>query len=669
MAIPELLDTSLRLTDAIYYGQNSAGGASVPSTRQINTTAPLTGGGDLSADRTLALTTSPVGQVPVGVTRALITTQPLRIAGSGSADLSADRTLTLTTSPAADTTVVGTARQLLATSPVRIAGTGVADLSADRTISVLPFTGAVDGIVTHNPSGVQGKFLKDDNTWATSAVAGVSDITANAPLTASSSTGSVTLDVDVVSLSENGVAPAIGTATGTKCLTDTNPPTWATPGLGGYVRLQGSTPGTADVGSAHIDGTLITQDNVVAGNSALLGGGFVGAIESVNNASTNYVLRGRSAATSFGPFVRLERSRGTVSAPTVTQNNDELGGLFALGYNSGGGFSGSITSGMHIKADGNATASEQPTYLDLIAGSVGSNTYGRLSSAGLLIKPGAVSSSDRATSTLEVEGSFGLDLVSKTSNFTAGTDVFYNVDATGGDITITLPSAVGVDNRIYGFQRVDSTANRVVFSGSINGVAGFDMDQTESIIIQSDGSNWYRKTFRSHAPYTRMNVNTSTAVSGTTTKTSFSQTVTLDRHQRSLSGETFLTAQFFAAGQYSTHGSGTNNITFYLRDNTPQDVLESRTLTLTNSLSNEIWTFRASVLLNTPSNIRIIEGEVIFYDSTGDKRSVMLESVPVYTAANVYTLSCGVQWSNTNAGNSIDQRRLTMNTFEGYMSF
>ena len=30
-------------------------GGTVPSTRKINTTAPLTGGGDLSADRTLAI--------------------------------------------------------------------------------------------------------------------------------------------------------------------------------------------------------------------------------------------------------------------------------------------------------------------------------------------------------------------------------------------------------------------------------------------------------------------------------------------------------------------------------------------------------------------------------------------------------------------------------------
>ena len=71
-------------------GGAGAGAGGVATTRAINTTAPLTGGGDLSADRTLALTTSPASQTPVGVTRSVATTAPL----SGGGDLSADRTLT-----------------------------------------------------------------------------------------------------------------------------------------------------------------------------------------------------------------------------------------------------------------------------------------------------------------------------------------------------------------------------------------------------------------------------------------------------------------------------------------------------------------------------------------------------------------------------------------------
>lgn len=76
----------------------------VPAARTIATTPPLTGGGDLSANRTLALTTSPAGQTPVGVTRTLSTTAPLTIGGGASADLSADRTLAIS---AATTSAAG----------------------------------------------------------------------------------------------------------------------------------------------------------------------------------------------------------------------------------------------------------------------------------------------------------------------------------------------------------------------------------------------------------------------------------------------------------------------------------------------------------------------------------------------------------------------------------
>lgn len=97
-------------------------------TRTISTTAPLTGGGDLSANRTLALTTSPVSQTPVGVTRTISTTAPI----TGGGDLSADRTLALTTSPASGSVAVATGRLINTTAPI----TGGGDLSADRTIAL-----------------------------------------------------------------------------------------------------------------------------------------------------------------------------------------------------------------------------------------------------------------------------------------------------------------------------------------------------------------------------------------------------------------------------------------------------------------------------------------------------------------------------------------------------
>jgi hypothetical protein len=68
-------------------------GAGVPATRLVNTTAPLSGGGDLSADRTLSVSTSPSSGSAVGTGRMINTTAPL----TGGGDLSADRTLAAST--------------------------------------------------------------------------------------------------------------------------------------------------------------------------------------------------------------------------------------------------------------------------------------------------------------------------------------------------------------------------------------------------------------------------------------------------------------------------------------------------------------------------------------------------------------------------------------------
>lgn len=79
----------------IFFGSGGSGSSAVPDTRLINTTAPLTGGGDLTADRTLAVslaTSSAVGVVkPDGTT--------ITVDGTGK--------LTAVTSPSVAVGVIG----------------------------------------------------------------------------------------------------------------------------------------------------------------------------------------------------------------------------------------------------------------------------------------------------------------------------------------------------------------------------------------------------------------------------------------------------------------------------------------------------------------------------------------------------------------------------------
>lgn len=137
----------------------------VPVTRTISTTAPLTGGGDLSANRTLGITQSGVAtdgylstadwntfNNKVAATRSILTTAPL----TGGGNLSADRTLSM---PAATTVVdgyltsgnfttfnnkVSGTRAINTTSPL----TGGGDLSADRTFAIPVATSGANGYLS-----------------------------------------------------------------------------------------------------------------------------------------------------------------------------------------------------------------------------------------------------------------------------------------------------------------------------------------------------------------------------------------------------------------------------------------------------------------------------------------------------------------------------------------
>lgn len=149
--------------------QSPSGSATVVGTgRAINTSGALTGGGDLSVDRTLTVTTSPVSAgTVVGTGRVMNTTSPLRIDGGASADFSADRTLSVNdattlvkgvvqvgtnvsvssgvisvpTSPSG--VPVGTVRAVNTTTPL----TGGGDLSTDLLLAISDATTISKGIV------------------------------------------------------------------------------------------------------------------------------------------------------------------------------------------------------------------------------------------------------------------------------------------------------------------------------------------------------------------------------------------------------------------------------------------------------------------------------------------------------------------------------------------
>jgi len=91
---------------------------------------------------------------------------------------------------------------------------------------------------------------------------------------------------------------------------------------------------------------------------------------------------------------------------------------------------------------------------------------------------------------------FTTGIVSKNANYIlTATDYMVTVDSSGGPVTITLPTAVGIDGRHYLVKKISSDANAVTLEG--DGVETIDGDLNQQMSVQwvaievvSDGANW-----------------------------------------------------------------------------------------------------------------------------------------------------------------------------------
>jgi len=96
-------------------------------------------------------------------------------------------------------------------------------------------------------------------------------------------------------------------------------------------------------------------------------------------------------------------------------------------------------------------------------------------------------------STFTVNGSFATAIKTVTANYTATeSDNTILVNASGGAVTVTLPSPSGIAGRWYNIKKIDSSVNAVTVSGSIEGASSYTLAlQYKYVRVQTDGSAWY----------------------------------------------------------------------------------------------------------------------------------------------------------------------------------
>jgi hypothetical protein len=99
--------------------------------------------------------------------------------------------------------------------------------------------------------------------------------------------------------------------------------------------------------------------------------------------------------------------------------------------------------------------------------------------------------------TTDVRAPEVISVVTKTANYTLVlTDGVVLVDATSGDLTMTLPTAASAINRVFYIKKIDSSSNSVTIDA--NGSETIDDSLTCIITMQydcpklvSDGTEWW----------------------------------------------------------------------------------------------------------------------------------------------------------------------------------
>ncbi|MCX6210140.1 MAG: hypothetical protein NTZ59_11765, partial [Bacteroidetes bacterium] len=216
--------------------------------------------------------------------------------------------------------------------------------------------------------------------------------------------------------------------------------------------------------------------------------------------TTQFVLDGATSGYT-GDFRALLQSTTTNGAGMIFGESTSSES-YIIRY--GSSYSGTYATGANVAASFNirsGSSHNQTLVLSGLpvitqAGTTTTNIGSRLSATGLRVAQLTSLTTD-ATSTLQVVGSFGTNLSTKTNTYTATeTDHTLLADATSGGFTITLPTAATCGGRIYVIKKIDATGNVVTIgttsSQTIDGVTTKTLNvQNSCMQLQSNGSNWF----------------------------------------------------------------------------------------------------------------------------------------------------------------------------------
>lgn len=418
--LPEYLGTSTLgylpyviegLTYKVQFSNIAAVGA-VPSTREINTGSGLSGGGDLSANRTLFI-------LPGGVDDSMLTTTGVTAGSYGAADsvpvltINAQGRVTAATSaPIVLANYVPTSRTITAGAGL----TGGGDLSANRSFAV-NFSSTTPEPLGPGTPGVSTVAAREDHVHPAVDLSDTTETQGVLPLSRGGTGNSLSPVVGAIAYSSNdrlyltptsgNVGDVLVSAGGLA------PPEWQAPIGGGTVTSVDLTAGT---GISVSGGPITTSGSITVVNTApdqivsLTGAG----LATVTGTYPNFTI---TASGGTGTVSSVDASGGTTGltfsgGPITTSGTLTLAGTLAVAN----GGTGATTLGTNGVLYGNGTSAVAVT----AAGTTGQVLLGN---TGAAPSWGAISSSAVAS-------------------FSAGTTGFTPSTATTGAITLAGTLAV-----------------------------------------------------------------------------------------------------------------------------------------------------------------------------------------------------------------------------------
>lgn len=169
---------------------------------------------------------------------------------------------------------------------------------------------------------------------------------------------------------------------------------------------------------------------------------------------------------------------GTIDGATIATSNITVGAGKTLDVSAG-----TLT-----------LANDQISGDKIEGGTIGSITITNATISGGTINNATIGSSTASTGKFTI---VSLGYTTITSSATAGDYSTYFIDASSGNVTLTLPSALSYTGRIYNIVRVQtypSAYNAVVACQSgqyINGESSLALENNyDRVQVQSNGSNW-----------------------------------------------------------------------------------------------------------------------------------------------------------------------------------